>query len=80
MVDAGAGDRDIHEADARDRRSPNYPEFLKSVDLIAATAVLEMATDPQCGKDSIINALVAAFAFGYEWRQIVEHRRAIQRN
>ena len=33
-----------------DRRSPNYPEFLKSAELIAATAVLEMATDPQAAK------------------------------
>ena len=76
LEDAHGGEQGLRDAANRDRRSPNYRAFLEWGKMLAA----ELEADPECDNEAMAIELVAAFALGYRWRQIIEHRRVAESN
>ena len=72
-------DHPIHDA-MEISTAPGFPGFVDWVTSIAADVTRDPDTFRPQRTQMMINMLIAAFVFGYQWRQIIERRREAKRN
>ena len=80
LVEAHGSEQCVRDKADCDVNSVKFPAFLEWTNTVVGQVLAEVEADPECIGDTLSSLIVAAFSFGYDWRQIVERRRAVERN